>query len=234
MSHCEQKSAQDAQNPEVYACHHRRRRGRRLFKFLAFLGILWVTATLSYRHGHKVVGFFQMKKLAREMDLTWYQKERLMDVFFDAQQKSFAQRAELHQIKREMYNLLDKENLTQQELNSFIHVSLGKVEKMLQAHTANLLKARNTLSPYQRKVLVVRLQQMEKKRNRWRRHYARYSEAQTQEDHCEPKKSATSQPAPSLQRGSEQAPVFSNPTPQPTNSPSLLVPAAGTIYTPAH
>lgn len=152
----------------------RRRRGRRFFKFLALVGLLWVTASVSYNHGHKIVGYFKLKKLTREMDLTWQQQDRLMDTFFEAFQKTHAQRKEVRKIKQAFYRLMDKDGLTQKELNTFISSSMTKLQTMALAHSGSLLKARNVLTPYQRKVFLVRLQQMDQKRNRWNRRYRRY------------------------------------------------------------
>lgn len=157
----------------------RRGRRRRFFRFFGFIALLWITASVSYNHGHKIVGFVKMSKLSKEMGLTWQQKDQLQDTFFDAFQKTYAQRKEARKIKRDLYRLIDKEGLTQKELNTFISQSMKKLEKMALEHSASLLKARNVLTPYQRKVLIVRLQQMERKKNRWRSHrrYRRYSEA---------------------------------------------------------
>lgn len=206
----------------------RRRRKRKILKFFLFVGLLWATAIISHRHGGKIVNFMKLKKISKEMSLSWQQKDQLMDVFFAARQKSFAQRKELKKIKNAFYKLMDKERLTQKELNEFIKKSMATFEVMALEQSKNLLKARSVLSPYQRKLLVVRLQQMERKRNRryrrwqklrqhasaeWKDEFATYSNVANET------KSASS---PKTSKAQKECQVYAKPTPTPTTQPTPI------------
>lgn len=220
-------SKQQSNNPSADSSNNnrnrRRRRGRRFFKFLGLIGLLWITASVSYNHGHKVVGYFKLKKLSREMDLSWQQRDRLMDTFFDAFQKTHAQRKEVRKIKQAFYKLIDKDGLTQKELNTFIKSSMKKLETMALAHTGSLLKARNVLSPYQRKVLLVRLQQMDNKRNRRSRRYRRYYRSYRHSEADWGYQDRPKYAQPSYEQQDEVKPKTAKPrthSPQPSRAPS--------------
>lgn len=172
-NHSPSENQQPSNNNHCKRCSCRRRgrgRGKKLLKFIGFIALLWITASVSYNHGHKIVGFIKMKKLSKEMDLNWQQKEQLVDLFFQSKEKGYRQRGQVRQIKQAFYQLLDKDNLTQKELDQFIRASITRIQKIALSHSPNILKARNTLSSYQRRVLMVRLQKMDIKRQkkRWK------------------------------------------------------------------
>ncbi len=238
-NHKEQAQAKEADNNTCSNCAYRQRRRRskrKFLKFFLFVGLLWATATISYRHGGKIVGFIKMKKISKEMSLTWQQKDRLMDTFFAVRQKAFSQRKELKRLKQGFYKLMDKENLTQKELNTFIKQSMATIEKMALEHSASLLKARSILSPYQRKLLIVRLQQMERQHNR--RHWRRYRSYRSQRDDHQNAETENYNKALSyryavkevkspsyggIRKGQKEKQSAATPPPHPTTRPTTLV-----------
>lgn len=147
-----------------------RRRRFRLFKALIVLAVLWFTATMSYRHGGKIVGFLHMARTAKEMGVTHHQRAQLKGIMWETLEKNRKYRAQMRKMRGEFVVLMDKKTLTKQELDDFIKRSVGKLQEMLLANTPNLLKARAVLTPAQRKIFLVRMQQFQRRRARWSRH----------------------------------------------------------------
>lgn len=147
-----------------------KRRGRfRFLKFLLFLAIIWGTAVISFKHGHKIVHFIQMKRIAKEMDLTHSQKRKLVGLMWGTIDKNEANRKKVRQMRRDFLQLMEKKDLTQKELDEFIKKSMAEIQSIVLANTNTIMKARAVLSPEQRSILIHRVKQL-RRRGHWRRH----------------------------------------------------------------
>jgi len=172
----ENASAQTANNAQGHhdcaSCSKRarkRRKRRKVFRFLAFAALLWGTAVVSHRYGDAIVHMVKFQKVSKEMQVTYRQKDALTSIFFDAYRGSTKERVELRKMRRNFYQLMDKQDLTKQELDAFLKKNLARIQEMVLAKTPLLMQARNVLTPEQRKILIVRIQQMHRDKRRWRR-----------------------------------------------------------------
>lgn len=141
-----------------------RRKKRRFFKFLLLLLLLWGTASLSFHYGGAIVRIAQLNSVVQEMQLSPVQEQRLKGVMWKAWEKNQTFRGSFQKMHTELFELMDKKKLTQQELDDFIKRSVGTFQSVLLSNSKYLLQARSVLTPQQRKILLVRLHQLKQKR----------------------------------------------------------------------
>ncbi|HAA55378.1 MAG TPA: hypothetical protein DCE42_11515 [Myxococcales bacterium] len=170
----QQQGCQQCSGHNGHHCggHKKRRcRSRKFFFFLGLIAVIWATASVTFHHGHKIVGFIKMRKLAKEMQVTPMQRDKLISIGFKAYHNNIKHRKEFKEMRREFFHLLSKEQLTQKEVDAFVTKHIAKIQKVLLSNTPLLLEARAVLTPEQRRILAFRIQQMQRHKRRWRRHW---------------------------------------------------------------